>query len=174
VLGLLVAGLPACSEDKACEGFPAGTQGDVFVLASCGSDDGDGSNQRPFRSFSRGIAATSAGQTLVLGPGSYRGGVTLPANVSLRGAGAGRTVIKGQGGVGLRVASQPGGGKADAGDGVPTIEKLTVLGGVGAGVAVEDAQLHLSKVWVVGTTRNAKGLGGHGVQGIRRRRAVGG
>jgi hypothetical protein len=49
----------------------------------------------PFTTISDALAAANSGDTIVIGPGSYDGGLVISKNVSLRGAGSAATTITG-------------------------------------------------------------------------------
>ncbi len=77
------------------------------------------------------LASAKPGQTITLPAGEFRGGVTLPAGVSLKGAGYGKTIIDAAGAEhGLAITN--GGGAV--------ISDLTVRGAAGANVLVRGAE----------------------------------
>jgi hypothetical protein len=88
------------------------------------------------------IGSAKAGQTIELPAGEFRGGVTLPPGVRLKGAGIGKTIIDATG--------IQNGFIVEGGTGA-RISDLTVRDAQGAGVAVSDAQsLTLANVRATG------------------------
>src|ERR1019366_10162561 len=77
------------------------------------------------------LASAKSGQTIPMPAGEYRGGVTLPAGVSLRGAGYDKTIID--------AAGAPNGLAITNGSGA-TISDLTVRGAMAANILVQGAQ----------------------------------
>src|SRR5215475_8149493 len=56
-----------------------------------------GNGPQCFPTLAAALAAAHDGDTVQLGPGVYKGGVTIDASINLVGAGANRTIIKGGG-----------------------------------------------------------------------------
>jgi len=84
---------------------PVATAAFVLALASAGSATGApkastlcvGKGPACFPTLAAALAAAHDGDTVQLGPGTYAGGVTIDASISLVGSGAGKTIIKGGG-----------------------------------------------------------------------------
>ena len=99
------------------------------------------------------LTAAKPGQTVELPAGEFRGGVTLPAGVSLKGAGYGKTVIDAKGAEN-GIAIVKGDGSA--------VRDLTVRGALSANILVRDAnQAVLERV------RTTGGLIGVSLNGAR-------
>ena len=49
----------------------------------------------PYTQIAPAVAAAKDGDTIRVGPGTYRGGITIDSSIQLAGAGAGSTVIRG-------------------------------------------------------------------------------
>ncbi len=81
------------------------------------------------------LASAKPGQTITLPAGEFRGGVTLPAGVSLKGAGLGQTIIEGgltvQGGSGAQVSDLTlrGAGLAVGDAAAVTVARMRATGG---------------------------------------------
>jgi hypothetical protein len=81
----------------------------------------------PYTQLTPALAAAHRGDTIMIGPGTYAGGVTIDVSVKLVGAGSGATIIRGGGPVlTIGVAGAPS-------EPTVTIEGLTVTGGVTVG-----------------------------------------
>jgi hypothetical protein len=91
----------------------------------------------PYGTISDALAAAAAGDTIRIGRGTYAGGFVIDAPVTLRGAGAGKTIISG-GDTVLTV---------ETADGITTISRVTITGGssvLGAGIS-NDGTLAVEK-----------------------------
>jgi hypothetical protein len=78
--------------------FPGKVYGDIktiYVNATSGNDTtGDGTEDNPYRTIQKGIDNALAGDTIVVGPGTYEEDITMSKPVKLIGT-AGKTLIKG-------------------------------------------------------------------------------
>lgn len=117
--------------------------------ASCGGG-GDGTRERPFTQVQQAVSAAMPGDTVVVGPGTWEGGVTLPAGVHLAALTKGTVTLRG--GPGLRVD----------GDGDTTVQGLVVSEARGAGVMIGEGAARLVDVTVEKATKDGA-LPGHGV-----------
>lgn len=138
----------------------------------------------PYTQIQPAVDAAAAGGTVLVGPGTFSGGIVITKALALSGAGAGATVIAG-GGPALSVSGSPviirrvtvtsGNAPADGGGilstGTLTVEDSTIshnaAGGDGGGIASEGpatlpappASLTLRRVSVTGNASSADGGG---------------
>ncbi len=91
----------------------------------------------PAEDLTQRLAAAKPGRTVTLPAGEFRGGVTIPPGVSLKGAGVDKTIID------AGIVMEGGSGA--------TISDLTVRNAPGAGIAVRQAELvTIARVRVTG------------------------
>lgn len=78
----------------------------------------------PYAQIAPAVAAAKDGDTIKVGPGTYRGGITIDFSIQLAGAGAGSTVIRGGGHVltigAFGASSEP----------VVAVSGVTITGGI--------------------------------------------
>ncbi len=115
-----------------------------------------------FQSIQAAINAASPGSTISIGPGTYQESITLRAGVSLRGAGAAQTILRGNGALPVILAAggnigrttvvevlsvTHGGGSSGGGilvrqNAAPTVRNVAVYGNnavyTGGGVSAQD------------------------------------
>lgn len=101
----------------------------IYVSTNGSDTAGTGTSINPYLTVSRGIdMAPPTGSTVLVGPGTFAGGVTMRDGVSLKGSGRGQTTLQGGGPV---ISVPPiGGGE--------TISGFTISGGsfsYGAGIS---------------------------------------
>ena len=97
-----------------------------------------------YRQIGPAVAAASNGDTIKVGPGTYRGGITINASVRLAGAGAGSTIIRGGDHVltigAFGASSEP----------AVSISGVTITGGVARSSPVSDALFGVAGLWAGG------------------------
>jgi hypothetical protein len=98
----------------------------------------------PYREIAPAVSAARNGDTITIGPGLYRGGITVDVSVRLAGAGAGRTVIRGGGHV-LTI-----GAFGAAHEPTVAISGVTITGGVARSSPVSQPFAGKSGVWAAG------------------------
>ncbi len=98
----------------------------------------------PYREIAPAIAAARNGDTITIGPGLYRGGITVDVSVRLAGAGPGRTVIRGGGHV-LTI-----GAFGAAHEPTVAISGVTITGGIARSSPVSQPFTGKSGVWAAG------------------------
>ena len=97
-----------------------------------------------YRQIGPAVAAASNGDTIKVGPGTYRGGITINASVRLAGAGAGSTIIRGGDHVltigAFGAPSEP----------VVSITGVTITGGVARSSPVSELVFGVTGLWAAG------------------------
>ena len=123
----------------------------LHVDATADAASADGTEAHPFPTLAAGLGAAAAGTTLLVHPGEYAGGVSVPAGVSVVGRCAAEVTIAGPAaGVVLTVE--------DA-DGV-RIEGMTLRGGVVGAQLWKSNDVHLRRVRVTEVQRGVDVNGG--------------
>ncbi|MDC3957406.1 right-handed parallel beta-helix repeat-containing protein [Polyangium jinanense] len=95
-LAALLAALPigGCGADNSLATPACGTYADapknassvVYVSATCGARDGDGSEERPFASIQQGIDASAQGGAVLVDAGTYAENLSITKTVEVLGA----------------------------------------------------------------------------------------
>jgi hypothetical protein len=98
----------------------------------------------PYTQIAPAVAAAKSGDTIRVGPGTYRGGITVDVSVRLAGAGAGSTIIRGGGHVltigAFGASSEP----------VVSISGVTITGGVARSSPESVPLVGQEGVWAAG------------------------
>ncbi len=148
----------ACAQQETVDGppcdgtWPEAPADALHVSAVCGQAAGDGSPARPLPTLADAVEQLAPGQTIVLGSGTFVGGVTLPCSVTVAGAGAGDTVVDGG------LIFKPAGAA-----GPVAVRGMTVRKGSGTGISAINCSLYVVGATIKHTQSVSKG-GGHGVQ----------
>ncbi|MDZ4168785.1 MAG: right-handed parallel beta-helix repeat-containing protein [Coriobacteriia bacterium] len=102
--------------------FPLTAQAAPVFVSQFGSDTlGDGSPLMPFATVQHAIDSAAAGDDVNVGPGTFCGNITMKDGVSIHGAGAASTTLKGTGTGSVVTVSSTGTGES--------IDGFTITGG---------------------------------------------
>lgn len=133
--------------------YPTVTGPALYISASSGSGNGDGTKAKPFALIAQALPHISGAVTLVVDAGTYAEQVAIAGGVSIVGVAKDRVLLTPPGGVGISVT----------GAGTTLIEGLTVQGAKGFGIRIEKASATLRNVVVTGTVADGADKPGHGI-----------
>lgn len=157
-----------------------GASGPIVYVSPAGTDDGDGSRERPYGRIARGLRDAAADGIVALAAGRYEENVTLGASAWVVGACIGETELVAPAADTRAIVAFTAG----AGGGIATLSvsgaspgvscaaratchvrdvELREVAGYGAAVDGEDAELRLERVWVREPAPQRGGPGGIGV-----------